>query len=129
MLVSIKTKIKRYLKLRIPLFLFGIIVLITFLNACKKNSEIDPVDCSGPAKSFITDVNPIIQSTCATDSDCHGTGSNSGPGALLNYSQIFNAHSDIRSAILSGTMPKGGHLSATNRNAIICWVDSGAQNN
>lgn len=109
--------------------LFIVSAMAIFLYSCQKNPGIDPVDCSGPAKSFATDVNPVIQSTCATDSDCHGTGSNSGPGPLLTYSQIFNAHSDIRSAVLSGTMPKGRHLSTTNRNAIICWIDNGAQNN
>jgi hypothetical protein len=109
--------------------LFIISAIVIFFYSCQKSSGMDPIDCSGPAKSFATDVNPIIQSTCATDSDCHGTGSNSGPGQLLNYSQIFNARADIRIAVLSGTMPKDGHLSATQRNVIICWIDNGSQNN
>ena len=100
-----------------------------FFYSCQKNPEIEPVDCSGPAKSFAVDVNPIIRSTCATDSDCHGAGSASGPGPLLNYTQSFNSQQAIRSALLSGTMPKDGHLSVTERNAIICWIDNGALNN
>ena len=85
--------------------------------------------CSGPAKSFTTDVNPVIQRSCATNSDCHGAGSNNGPGPLLAFSQVFNARSSIRSEVSSGRMPLNGTLSATDKNAIICWIDNGALNN
>lgn len=108
--------------------LFASVVIILFY-ACQKNTSIPAVDCSGPLKSFTTDVNPVIQSTCATNSGCHGTGSNNGPGALLNYSQVFNARSAIRSAVGSGHMPPNGTLSLAEKSAIICWIDSGAQNN
>jgi hypothetical protein len=100
-----------------------------FLYACQKNPDTTPVDCSGPAKSFATNVNPVIQASCATSSGCHGTGSNNGPGPLLNYSQVFNARSDIRSTVSSGHMPPNGTLSATDKSAIICWIDNGSPNN
>jgi len=100
-----------------------------FFYSCQKNHVIEPVDCSGPAKSFTTDVNPIIQSTCATNSGCHGTGSTNGPGALLNFTQVFNARENIRSAVESGHMPPNGSLSLSERGAIICWIDNGALNN
>jgi len=87
------------------------------------------IDCGNVPKSFSVDVNPIIQTTCATGSSCHGTGSNNGPGALLTYSAIANAHADIRSAILSGLMPKTGSLSSAQKNTIICWIDNGSSNN
>ena len=85
--------------------------------------------CSGPAKSFATDVNPIIQGSCATSQGCHGVGSVTGPGPLITFSQVFNARASIRSAVSSGRMPPGGGLSATQKNAIICWIDAGAPNN
>jgi len=85
--------------------------------------------CSGPAKSFVTDVNPVIQGSCATSQGCHGAGSINGPGPLLTFSQVFNARASIRSAVSSGRMPLNGSLSATQKNAIICWVDAGAPNN
>jgi hypothetical protein len=76
------------------------------LWACTKTTDTaSTVDCSGPAKSFAADVKPVMDVTCAFDSDCHGSGSTSGPGSLLNYSQIFGARASIRSAVLSGIMP------------------------
>jgi hypothetical protein len=74
-------------------------------------------------------VNAIIQTSCATGSGCHGSGSLNGPGPLLSYLQVFNARSAIRSAVSSGRMPPNGALSATQKNSIICWIDSGAPNN
>jgi hypothetical protein len=41
------------------------------------------VNCTGVASAFAANVNPIIQSTCATDATCHGAGSANGPGPLL----------------------------------------------
>jgi len=100
------------------------------LYACSKSTDTaTTVDCSGTAKSFSTDVNPIIQATCTTNSDCHGSGSNNGPGELLTYSEIFSSRSSIRSAVASGSMPKTGSLTTAQKNAIICWIDNGAPNN
>jgi hypothetical protein len=109
--------------------IFLITAVAGFLWACKKNNDAGSVDCSGPQKSFSSDVNPVVQASCATNSGCHGAGSANGPGALLLYSQIFNARSDIRSAVASGHMPLNGSLTASERNAILCWIDNGALNN
>ncbi len=95
----------------------------------KSNNSSGSVDCSGVAKSFSTDVSPIIQTTCATGSSCHSAGSINGPGELRTYSEISNARADIRSAILSGLMPKTGSLTSSQKNSIICWIDNGALNN
>ena len=109
--------------------IFLIAILSGLLFACGKNPQTTSVDCSGPMKSFINNVQPVIQGSCATGSNCHGTGSSNGPGPLLNYTQLFNARSDIRSAVLSGHMPPNGTLSATEKSIIICWIDNGALNN
>jgi hypothetical protein len=109
---------------------FIIPTLAAFLFACRKDAaNTSTVDCSGPAKSFATDVNPIIQSSCSMDSDCHGSGSHSGPGELMTYSQIFNARSAIQSAVASGFMPLDGSLSTSEKNTILCWIDNGAADN
>ena len=98
--------------------------------ACSKNTDaVTAVDCSGAAKSFGTEVDPIIQSSCTTTSGCHGSGSNNGPGPLLTYQQIFNARVAIRSAVASGAMPQNSKLSSSQKNAILCWIDNGATNN
>ena len=110
-------------------------VVITGLFACSKTVETattmttGTVDCSGAAKSFTADVSPIIQSSCATGSSCHGSASNNGPGELLSYSEIFNARAQIQSAILAGAMPKNGSLTTAQKNSIICWIDNGSSNN
>jgi hypothetical protein len=105
-------------------------VLFVGVCSCSKQEKQDiTIDCSGPAKSFAIDVQPVIQSTCNDDSGCHGTGSTNGPGPLLNYSRVFNARSSIRSAVVSGRMPLNSSLTAEQKNAILCWIDSGAPNN
>jgi hypothetical protein len=107
-----------------------VLATLAFLYACKKSEDnTNVVDCTGPAKSFAADVMPIIQASCSFDSDCHGSGSSSGPGSLITYSQISNARLDIRSAVLSGNMPKNGSLTASEKTAIICWIDNNAPNN
>jgi hypothetical protein len=108
-----------------------IVASLVLLIACTKstNNVSRAVDCSGVVKSFSTDVNPIIQSNCATNSGCHGSGSTNGPGELLTYSEISNAKSAIRSAVISGTMPKNGSLTTAQINSIACWIDNGASNN
>ena len=85
-------------------------------------------DCSTNAATF-ADANAIIQSSCSRSSSCHGNGSQSGPGALTSYGQIFNARTSIRSAVKSGAMPRGITLSAAQKNTIICWIENGAANN
>ncbi len=103
------------------------------VSGCTKSgsgSTGGPVDpCGNITKSFSANVNPIIQSVCATNSGCHGSGSMNGPGPLLTYNQIFSARVSIRLAVSSGTMPLTGSLSQAERNSIVCWIDSGAPNN
>lgn len=108
-----------------------IITILCIVIACSKTGIDNPgtVDCSGAAKSFANEVNPIIQSSCATNSGCHGSGSNNGPGELLRHTQIFNARLAIRAAIISGRMPKSGSLTTVQKNSIICWIDNGASDN
>lgn len=103
---------------------------IFLTTACKKNAAVTTtVDCSGAAKSFIADVTPVIQSSCSFDSDCHGTGSTSGPGPLLTYTQIAAASTAIHAAVSTGEMPLNGSLSAADKNIILCWIDNGSVNN
>ena len=108
--------------------LFLVAAVLGFFYACTKETATKSSDdCSSTPKSFSIDVNPVIQASCAS-SGCHGAGSNSGPGALLTYSQVFNARSAIRSAVSSGRMPKNRSLTTSEKAKIICWIDSGAPN-
>ena len=122
--------IGHYSKLNFTKRALIVVTSICLLQACKKSGEsTNSVGCGGTTKSYAVNVKPIVQTSCAFDSDCHGTGSTSGPGSLLTYAQIFNARSIIRSAVISGDMPKGASLSTAEKNAIACWIDNGAPNN
>ncbi|HJS53531.1 MAG TPA: hypothetical protein VJ765_03275 [Chitinophagaceae bacterium] len=117
-----------------------LVTLATFfiVASCSKSGD-DPggggggggstTNCSGVPAAFAANVNPIIQSTCATDATCHGSGSANGPGPLLSYTQIFNARVTIKTAVANGTMPKTGTITTAQKNTIICWIDNGALNN
>ena len=109
-------------------FLFASLLSCTKPNSSNSGGD-TPLECVGPAKSFTTDVRPLIQNTCATAISCHGAGSTTGPGPLLTYAQIFNVRATIRSEVSSGHMPPGGGISNIDKNVIICWINSGAPNN
>ena len=134
MSVFLKIAIDHNSKSRFTKMVSMLVVVVFLLVACTKRHEdtlgaVNPVSGSGPAKSFAVDVDPIIQSSCAASSGCHGSGSSAGPGPLLTYTQVFNARSTIRSEVSSGSMPLNGGLSVTQKNSIIFWIDSGAPNN
>jgi hypothetical protein len=111
-----------------------ILFTITVLVSCTKSSSSSdnpgtttPVACTG-SKSFASDVSPIFQTVCS-NSGCHDAASTNGPGPLTNYQQVFNARTLIRSAVSSGVMPKNSTLTASQKAAIVCWIDAGATNN
>jgi len=88
-----------------------------------------PASCINTPVKFSTDVSPIIQSSCASSSGCHGNGSTNGPGPLTTFEQVKNAASSIKSAVVNKRMPLGGTLSNSQIQSISCWVDNGALNN
>ncbi len=101
-----------------------VLVLLSFvvLSGCKKDNTTPASytpSCSGAAKSYKNDVAPLIQSVC---SGCH-------PNNFDTYSKLSASQSSVRSAIVSGSMPKGTSLSDAQKNAIVCWIDNGAANN
>lgn len=105
--------------------------VLAFQLACSKedNGGSGTLDCNSVSnKAFTADINPIIQASCAI-AGCHAAGSVNGPGALTNYTQVFNNRSTIRTAVASGRMPQGSSLSTAQKNSLLCWIDSGAPNN
>ena len=115
----------------VTVVLFSVIVI----SSCSKGDSDDPpnnnnnnIDCTGSPKTFSGDVNPLVQSVCNTPA-CHVSGSTNGPGPLTNYTQVFNARAQIRSAISSGFMPQDRTFTAAQKSAFICWIDNGAPNN
>lgn len=108
--------------------LTGILAWI-FLMSCESNDSNTAISCNGTEILFSVEVSPIIQTSCATNSSCHATGSSKGPGPLVTYAQIYSARAEIKSAVNSGRMPQGSTLTSTQKNSIICWIENGAANN
>jgi hypothetical protein len=116
----------------------AILISITVTISCSKSSPSNNngggsqgriFSCAGITPKFGADVQSIFTSLCATNSNCHASGSTNSGGAFTNYNEINAKKSNIRSAILSGSMPQSGTISQTQINAIICWIDNGAANN
>ncbi len=93
-------------------------ICLSFFIGCKKASTDFTPSCTGAAKSYVTDVKPIIQAYCV---QCHSSYS--------SYSQISASKSSIRSTIIDGSMPKSSSISTDQKNKIVCWIDAGAPNN
>jgi hypothetical protein len=85
--------------------------------------------CAGISPKFVTDIQPILTTVCSINSNCHATGSTNSGGPLTSYSEVFAKRSNIRAAILAGTMPQSGTITQAQINAFICWIDAGATNN
>ena len=106
---------------------------IFFINGCSKGNgasnppAADP--CAGLSFKFAADVQLIINTSCATSSSCHASGSNNAGGSLTDYNLIFAKRSNIKFQVEAGLMPKGSALTAPQKNKIICWINSGAPNN
>ena len=83
--------------------------------------------CTGTTISFASEVKPIIDSKCSTNSGCHASGSRH--GVYTSYSAITADQSDISRVIKNGSMPEQGSLSTNEKNTILCWIEGGAVNN
>ena len=115
-------------------------IILLFIYSCSKDSGGSgggggggggtSVNCATVTnKAFAADVLPIFNTSCAVNASCHASGSTNGPGALTNHAQISANAAAIKTAVQSGRMPQGSTLSTSQKNSIICWVDSGAPNN
>lgn len=122
------------MKKLITLFIMVAMVAIACSKSGSSTSTPTPgtggttVNCTNIDSRFTAVVFPIIQNSCGAVG-CHNSGSTNGPGALTNYDQIKAAATQIKSSVESGTMPKNGSLTTAQKNAISCWVSSGALNN
>ena len=85
--------------------------------------------CVGISPKFSTDVQPILTTVCSINTNCHATGTSNSGGPFTTHAQVFAKKSNIRAAILSGSMPQSGTITQAQINAFICWIDGGAPNN
>jgi len=124
-----------------------LIILLTVLTFCLSSCYYDVDEelnpplvsnvCDTTASKFGADIQPILNSNCAT-TGCHTTVSIAGGYIFDNYtdtkSTIDNDSARFIGSILQETgfspMPKGGSkLSDCNISKIKAWIASGAPNN
>jgi uncharacterized membrane protein len=121
--------------MRYRISLLSIAILIISMTGCYYDKEdllygtSAIVDCNTISAKFATDVNPIIQSKCAT-SGCHDAAGAAGGSILETYAQISSQAARVKQrCVIDKTMPTSGPLLPTEVAIIKCWVDGGALNN
>lgn len=114
------------------LVISSVLMALVFLGGCtyeKDEMAVQDANCSLINAAYAADVSPIMQSSCAINSACHGVGSINGPGELLTYPQVQAASELIKIEVESREMPLGSTLSQAEIDKISCWVRSGSPNN
>ncbi len=126
---------------KITIACFAFFITIVAFVACSKSDSSNPgggsggggttrtFSCVGITPKFAADVQPILTTVCSINSNCHAAGSTNSGGPLTNYTEVNAKKSNIKAAILAGTMPQTGSISQAQVNAFICWIESGAPNN
>ena len=108
--------------------IFSLSLIVESCGKCECLKSTDP--CDGLAFKFAADIQPIINTRCATSPGCHGVGSVNSGGPLTNYTEVFNKREEIKIQVSSNSMPFPPDTLASDQKAkIICWINSGAPNN
>ena len=112
--------------IRLNGFLILTIVMPLVLTQCAKTGSIV---CDGPAPAYSSDVQSIIQSSCAI-AGCHGSGSGNGDYTTYNglAPELSNGRFE-REVLINRTMPQGSRLSTSQLQTLQCWFDDGFPNN
>ena len=121
--------------------LFLIFTLISCLFSCEYHTEEDIIAIEisdddddngggdgnagtpGAAATFSAIVKPIIDGRCVS---CHN---GSRFPDLRTYDGVKNSASLVKSEVANRSMPQGSSLTNAQIQAIVSWVDNGAQNN
>lgn len=101
------------------------------IDTSNTNTDItEVVDfCDSLTISYSNDIAPIITSSCAGNSACHGSGSNNGDFVDTDTIWTFITNGSFKSEVITEkTMPVGSSLSDLQLQIIECWLDAGAVN-
>jgi hypothetical protein len=119
--------------MRIKIFAGAIgICLIAFQSCVDHNlpeAEIDPCTVT---VSFVTDIQPIINTSCAL-TGCHN-GDNGADKNWTVFSNFQTKRANVKDRITRppgtpGHMPAAGSITDDQIQSIVCWVDQGGLNN
>jgi hypothetical protein len=112
------------------LIVISAILSITFIDACKKKS-VTTYDCAGTTPTYLANVKPILDASCAT-SNCHSATTKASGIDLSTYvaAKAYSSNEKFLKSIqhISGAdaMPKGGSkLSDDKIKLIYCWTNNG----
>jgi hypothetical protein len=108
-------------------FLFIALAVILISISCSKSNDSATTASAtcNPNTSFAQTVLPILNNNCNL-SGCHDPNN---AAILNNYQVVHDNAAQIKASVVSGRMPKGKTFNATDKNALICWIDNGAKNN
>ncbi len=114
-------------------YLIAVFCSIVFSSCYYDKAEVlygtQNADCNTVSAKFSTDINPIIQSKCAT-AGCHNAASGAGGLVLISYSKVFQNLTKVNQrALIKKDMPVAGPLSPEEQNKLRCWINTGAPNN
>ena len=111
----------------------GLISCLVFLSSCYYDNEeflYGNDDCVAEGVSFASDIEPIINTSCAI-SGCHVQGGN-GNGVYDNYDNVkakVDNGSLQQRILIDQNHPPNGRLSTCQLIFIEAWVKAGAPNN
>lgn len=100
-----------------------------FVNHGLPEPEID--ECGGTV-SFLNDVKPIIDTSCAVPG-CHN-GDNGADRNWMVFSNFQTKRANVKDRVtrpagVPGHMPAVGSITSDQIQTIVCWVDQGGLNN
>jgi len=120
--------------MKIKILFSGLFILLLALQSCVDHSLPEPEidECDGNVVSFVGQIKPIIDTSCALPG-CH----NGDNGADRNWTVFnnFKAKKDnvkdrvTRPPGVPGHMPLSGSITSDQIQLIVCWVDQGGQDN
>ncbi len=102
---------------------------ITLVLGCKKEKNLDSVDCSKIKSSYSVNIKPIINAHCIS-SGCHNTNSTNGDFTDYNGLKAQADNGSLNNRVVQQkNMPPSQPLSLDDLTKIKCWTNSGAPNN
>ena len=134
------------MKVKVILFLFGLLMLITFgckheplyplANLSADSLRFKSISCNKDSVYFYNDIGPLIISNCAIKG-CHDGNSGHQP-TLTNYGNISKSvvagqidQSSLYNALISKKMPRPpmAAFTTTQLQMVATWILQGAKNN
>ncbi|MGZ3743595.1 MAG: c-type cytochrome [Pseudobdellovibrionaceae bacterium] len=97
------------------LFLVASVFFLGCAPAKDSTTVTTPAPCTSATPPPFSSVQTIFSNSCG---GCHG---------FQNYSTASTDSANIYTRVSNGSMPQGGSLSATDKNAIEQWVSCGSK--